>query len=653
MKTSKLFSTAVMALSLSALVACSSDEPVGIGGNGVAEADETRYMSIQICAPADMSRAFEHGATNESKVVSLDFIFYDAAGQPTARLQNFSDGIDAGFNTATGGNEFEGGNVSRIWTSVVPVELVQGQNIPSQVICIVNGESGRVQELANKNLSELREATRESFSNANNFVMTNSVYFGQDVLSGQANQRLCATPINANTQLFSSREEADEAIKNAATEQNALVNIYVERLAAKVGLSLTKDPQATTLFNGEGEGEVTLQFVPKYWFMNTTSNSNYITKRYGLVKGEDVNFKPTFAEINNAMGAWTSWNDAPNHRSYWACSPSYYDNKYPMVSDEVDDLEGNTTSYNQKYYTYAQVKEQSEISGIEKQAIAANNNKFSVITETQDGVTTSSGYIYTRETTTAISSITNEQHNPAATVASAVIVGQYTINGTAPAQNASFWVDRSTKKDKVEGTYYANETKAIEVLANRQSVVFADDNGNELVRTGFKLMHPVKATRDKLANGNLAGRLVTIQYDNVPETPVFFYNPKANDGVGGFERVTDANLAEVNAQLVTAGYLDQYYNGHGFYSTPIRHLNFQAANYKDGNYAWGDLTIGELGVVRNHVYNLTITDISGLATGVRSDNQPIVPPVTTTDQYIAMRLNILAWNVVTGWEVEL
>ena len=65
------------------------------------------------------------------------------------------------------------------------------------------------------------------------------------------------------------------------------------------------------------------------------------------------------------------------------------------------------------------------------------------------------------------------------------------------------------------------------------------------------------------------------------------------------------------------------------------------------------MSVGELGIVRNHSYDLTISSIKGLANGLRSRNQPIVPAKDSFNQYVAMRLNILSWNVVNSWSVNL
>lgn len=644
------------------MTACSNDAPVM--ENGKVESDATRFLSVQISSPFEGTRAFEDGTKNESKVTSLNFLFYDVNGNPTSTPQAFTkETLDNEFQNGP----FENGNVTRIWTSVVPVELVQGQNLPAQVVCLVNAEQGNVDKIKNLTLDQLRDATRAYFNNGEDFLMSNSVYFGQNVLTGQANQRLCATPINANSQLFETSDKAQAAITAGTAadasdvQKAALVNIYVERLAAKVGLTMASNAVKTvSLANGEGTGNVTLTFTPEYWFMNAVSNDNYITKRYDVMNGDEVVMKPTYDQIvtaftNTSMAS--TWNDAPNHRSYWGCSPSYYTANYPLVSDQVDDLVEDHTGddykkgvYANKYYSYNEVETQATGTvEVARQAIAAGTNGAFAITNEGNKAT---GYIYTRETTTSINKINNTALNPAAAVASAVLVGNYKV-GDAEA-NTTFYVDAnnnnnysSTNTTGTQGTYYGSEATAKAALTSRQFIVFTDPAGTTPAGVDvFTVKHPDYAVRQKLANPNIAGRLVTIQMTSVPTTAVYYFD--GNDYVP----VTAANLADVNAQLVSVGYMNMYNNGRAFFNIPIRHLGFRAASYANGKYDWKNMQLGELGLVRNHVYSITINNIAGIGTGLRSDDQPIVPAKDQVNQYVAMRLNILAWNVVNAWRVD-
>lgn len=608
-----------------------------------AEFDQTQYIAVQISAPRDVTRTFVNGTANESAVTRLDFLFYDVAGNPTSAPHSMTD-----FSADSFLEDADRDNVTRMCTTVVPVNLVQGQNLPSQVICIVNGEPNAVAEIKAKTLSELINVERTYFRNGSSFVMSNSVYYGQNVLTGQANQRLCATPINANSQLFSTEEAAQKAL----TTEGALVDIYVERVAAKVGLTIKDGAVAGyTLVNGEGGGNVTLTFVPEYWAMNATANKNYLTKRYGVDNDGVITLIPSYGQISQALGnaGWGSWNDPANFRSYWGCSPSYFENKYPDVSDDVNDLEeGVEENYPVTYYSYNGVKTQAERTddgGIGKQAIATTNGTFA------------DAYIYTRETTVATKTINNvEKGNPAAAVASAILVGKYSVTGvTDQPDGGTFYVDRNAGviEDKTVGRYYGSMTAAITALANRQSIVFTNANGTvRAAASVFTLSHPTAEVR-KEAGTKLAGRLVTLQITKLPADPVFYYNINGGGGEGAYEQIDEDNLKDVNAQLLSVGYLEMFNNGHAFFSVPIRHINFKPAHYTNGTYNWKDMSVGEVGVVRNHVYNLEITKVTGLGAGVRSDEQPMVPAKEEANQYIAARINILAWNIANTWSVDL
>lgn len=629
------------------LASCSSEEHV-TGGNEVAEIDETRFMTVALSAPRDGGRGFEDGNKSESAVKRLDFLFYDRDGNPTATPQTFTDNDlkDSDFKDSENNNT----NVTRIWTSVVPVQLTQGKNLPSQVICIVNADPARATQFSQKTLAELRDADDGQLYHEGFFTMTNSVYYGKNTLTGEQKSRLCATPIN-NGMLFKTEDEAKQAIE--ASEDAAMVNIYVERLAAKVGLTMDASaPKAYTLQNGDG-GTINLVFTPQYWFMNAIAKNTYVTKRYGVpaTEGTGITMDPGFANVNanfQNTGMADTWNSETNHRSYWGCSPSYNENNFPMVSDQVNDLENDQKkegNYAQNYYSFNQVADM--VTGdIYGQAIEYKNG-FAI---SNTGASTT-GYIYTRETTTSISRIRDvENGNPAATIGSAVIVGQYKAEGTDAA--TTFYVDRNNGQN---GIYYATSGRAKEVLAARNGFVFGDKDGTApLEASAFVLEHPKASVREKMPNSNIAGRLVTLQLADVP-TEAYYFNGQQ------FVKITADNISAANAQLAAGiGYLDMFNNGRAFFSVPIRHLGWPTADanteselLKDGMYQWKNMRVGDLGIVRNHVYTLNISTIAGLGTGLRSDDQPIVPPVGEIKQYVAARLNILAWNVVPEWDVEL
>lgn len=625
---------------------CSNEEP--IKGNDVAQADETRFMSVQISAPAQTSRTFEDGAATESQIKHLDFLFFDKNGNPTGTTLR----VD-GTELTTVDGPFENGNVTKIGTSVVSIQLNQGDNLPAQVICVVNGATTLVDQMKDKSISALRNVVNAAgtFSDDAVMTMTNSMYFGTDPITGEQFQRVVASPVRSS-QLYATEKEAQDALDKAIAagaseaDQSVLVNVYVERVAAKVGLNMdaAKIETLTLAKGGDVEGNVTVKFVPEYWFMNATSKENFPIKRYGLaLDDKGIMDTPSYTDINNKFAGTlmaTSWNSPENHRSYWGCSPSYYENDYPVVSDQVDDLQGYTKNYSSNYYSYTKVAAAAAGSYPARQAIPATNGSFATVA----GETT--GYIYANETTTSIGVITaaSADANPAAAVASAVIVGHYEVtDGEGAATQKTFYVDRNDG-DK----YYANAEDATKALASRQTLLRANADGTgTLDASAFVLEHPKKAVRDLTSNKNIAGRLVTIQLAAIPEGGAYIWNGST------YEAITVDKLNEINAQLVSIGYMDMFAEGLAFYSIPVRHLGFREESYVDGKYLWSDMQLGELGLVRNHVYTINVTKIGGLGTGLRSPEQPILPARELYNQYVAVRLNVLSWNVVPAWEVEL
>lgn len=115
---------------------------------------------------------------------------------------------------------------------------------------------------------------------------------------------------------------------------------------------------------------------------------------------------------------------------------------------------------------------------------------------------------------------------------------------------------------------------------------------------------------------------------------VTIYTPKAEGGYDPVDAATvNAELAKNPAQIAKDGYV--------YYFTPIKHLG---STGKPGEY----------GVVRNHIYNVTISDIKGYGTPIYDPDKVIVPTKPQDrETYIAARINILSWRVVNNDNVTL
>ena len=105
---------------------------------------------------------------------------------------------------------------------------------------------------------------------------------------------------------------------------------------------------------------------------------------------------------------------------------------------------------------------------------------------------------------------------------------------------------------------------------------------------------------------------------------------------------TDVDIPTLNAELATVQPALVYNDGMTYYWTDIKHLGAQGKT-------------AEYGVVRNHVYKVNITDITGYGTPIYDGTSDFInlekPEDITT--YVSAQINILSWRLVEhNYELE-
>jgi hypothetical protein len=91
-----------------------------------------------------------------------------------------------------------------------------------------------------------------------------------------------------------------------------------------------------------------------------------------------------------------------------------------------------------------------------------------------------------------------------------------------------------------------------------------------------------------------------------------------------------------------------YYEGYMYYSIPIEHMNNDLATGEAASDAENNVVEAQYGVVRNHLYSLSITGLENVGFGIIDPDEPIIPnPIETEDYYIGATINILAWKTVS------
>lgn len=101
------------------------------------------------------------------------------------------------------------------------------------------------------------------------------------------------------------------------------------------------------------------------------------------------------------------------------------------------------------------------------------------------------------------------------------------------------------------------------------------------------------------------------------------------------------------------GPIDVFTNGYMYYAVPVTH-NVGSLVTKDANGRFASWkTLGDIGVVRNNWYNLTVKDITSVGTPVDDPTQPIVPVMDIKRSYINIGVTILGWHTIKQNDVPL
>lgn len=658
-----------LALASLSLGACSSDKLAGEEPNGPdTKTERTVYVNIAVHGDAAGSRASasngnpEDNATdfgdpvgNEGKVNSCYLVFYDGTGNVVGEIAQ----VNGSFESVAVGN----GTVESRLQKVVPVTLQAGQENPTQVMCYIN--PANPSDLQNP-LATVQTITRDAVTipgtDGNLFPMSNSVYY--DATNGLK----MAVKIPAES-VFTTQEAAQAAL--TATNPTNIIDIYVERYAAKLTMQGIATPTeyitATTSDAALGaatEVEVELNFTVDGWALNGEAKNTFAVKSFreastdGQILPNNYTFTGLNAEINPNGGDWT-WNNANFHRSYWACSPVYFQAEYPEVLNDYD-----PTVMNQTFLSYNDVI----------------NGKGFKADDTAPH--------YFKETTVGTHGL--QSANPNAAVASVIIVGHYsvTVNGTPTPEPTFYTYVRGTNGNPTvyfEGTGNDAASTVAGGLSMQkrflwQTTVLYKNTAAEGAAPNYVRMSAgvlddlhamVGATRIErptdavLGETKMASRALTLQLTGDNLTGIFINDngtPKqiVADNTENFDEATQVKLTRANQILwQNVGSCNKYEAGAGFFNIPVKHLGY----YRESNNTTAatnaatievaDASVGDFGMVRNHSYQINVTKIEGLAEGIGDKANLIIPPADTKDVYMAYRINVLRWAIVPVQNVEL
>lgn len=674
-----------LALATLGLTSCSSNE-LTPDDEYINRTDIERQVYVNIAihgehsggSRADYEYAPGADESKESEINNVYLVFYDENGNVVGDVVL----ADPDWNKQTAGQ-----SVETVGTETLQITLAVGQQQPSYVMCYINPVNQA--ELKNP-LSTLQTLTRDAVVNLDGtFPMSNSVYYDE------YNNLITATPVAG--QFYATMELAEQAA--AAGES---VDIYVERYAAKLVMTevnpdmVTPYTTATMTDAAPGTGEqipVVLTFVPNAWDINGVAENTYAIKSFrepsttgqilpndfeydrlnSLINAVSFSFNDGLPSVEGLLtdgNAW-AWNSSDLHRSYWSCSPVYFQANYPEVGADY-----NPDEMNQIFLSYNDI---------------ANSNRSWGKPE------------YFMETTSGIPALRSK--NPNAAVPSVLLTGDYTltVGGTTLPVGTTFYTYVPLSITGIEGTrpsvYFDvaqtneadDQTAASAInIANTMSmqkrflwqttvlyklvdghyvrfdVTDATDlnrlvRATEVTRPANKVL--VLASADDADSVKMADRTKTLQLKSNATLDGLYINDN------GVPKQIVSNNATVNAATQVTldranlilwqnvGTCNRYEQGAAFFNIPVKHLgwyrggNEQMAETSDIDFA--KVRVGDLGMVRNHSYTITVNKITGLAAGVGGKDLPIVPPADTQDVYVSYRVNVLQWAVVPEQGVDL
>lgn len=197
---------------------------------------------------------------------------------------------------------------------------------------------------------------------------------------------------------------------------------------------------------------------------------------------------------------------------------------------------------------------------------------------------------------------------------------------------------------KYFGEEHDSEEDILTLIANKyNNVYYTRTGGTSLPEGGTEYEYKSFIKPDNIhfeattpeTGGEDYEAIAQLDDDALNGVTIYIENPEYNGENEKYIELTNAEatineeLAKNPAQIATEGYV--------YYYTPIKHLGTTTGS------------TGEYGVVRNHIYAVTITDIKGYGTPIFDPDKDIDTTHPSNEEvYIAARINVLSWRVVSS-----
>lgn len=443
----------------------------------------------------------------------------------------------------------------------------------------------------------------------------------------------------------------------------------------------------------EKETPIKLKAVITGWTINGVE---YQTKLF-----KDVNFsnvEPAVAYTGSADAPFEGWNDDNHHRSYWARDNHYIWNAAQYPTQYRKAFNGNATSY-QANWAYGNATEEEDGNDIYNP-----NYPWALDYKPFDAESNPRKHKYCLENTFDIGNEANYKHMIMGS--HLLIKGRLIMDG-----------EENKALDEIADKYYYSDRYYDETTyINRQVAIITELLGENVTGENVvpatimwdidgdagKTQYTYTAIKGGLwysTDGETFKKVLTANdAENgayaIKATDIFGIAPayvlkgdgrvtiglKGDDengfgygaeGVSLYYSVDPVAVDETTGapvegtkfvqltrnELVSLIYgitnvADCFKNGRMYYAVPIEHkLAAGAGNDYEAKY--DNIKTGEYGIVRNHWYRFTISNIVKPGIPVHDPEQPIIPNYDEEDRYLSLQVVIIPWHIVDNGNVSL
>lgn len=644
------------------LVSCANEDLTQSNVTGGDVKDEFKgYITVSLVAPGGFTTKaadYQYGTKEESSVSNVRFYFYDADENPAyVRKNPTAVGTDGSSLTANDlDNNFysfidwdpsdrENGQpanpgaddntpstsetVEKVLTTTIVINGPEGElyKNPAYIVAVVNPTSD-IRALGNAKLNDVATALRSQVDNykdglvkdglvsEGSFLMTNSVFVDGLRSAAAADVAAPATP----TTRYAHPIAASALSQTSDLSQKDPVLVYVERVVARLDLSF--DSQLATKDNESYLYDTKDTFTAADPYAETAPAE---TKVYAKFLGWALTSEPKTSRLikdvhkgwdYNMFGASEPWNTDNYNRSYWAINPDF--------STKTLNEAYNWVSYNEIFGGFPEVSAPADGTRAEVTLkgypLSGQNPKMKTYTqENANPYSAAETGANPEEPTKVIfaAQLVDEDENPVQLAY--YNLQYYTIDGLKDL--AAHIVD----------LYYLKDEKYLPLEGSQLSFLTQNQYVNATKDTDADEVDPIGQTGGYFSYFTISDETVTTWYHK---------DPTKEDGDSSqYQPLTSMDMNKYLYDVLGKALV--WNNGMTYYYFEIAHLGYD----KDATEA--NMKTGHFGVVRNHIYNSTVSSIKGFGTPVWDPKEEIYPehPEKTGTQFQA-QVKVLEWRLV-------